>query len=500
MPTRDAKPSPQGRLLEIPDEVLAHPDPRWGRDELNIINYPWWIVKTRRGDNTPHTIDIVDGNKEWHVEGSLNWGLPQTSDVDFYVVMMELTHELGWPNPVGFVTYALLERLGLDSSGKSYDQVRTSCERLTRVTISTNHFWERTPDTAKRGRWTTRKGFHILARYELTTREDYLARRGDPTSYVWWDPVILASCKARYMKRLDVALYQSFRTAYARFLYRFLDKEAYRQQDCLEFDLVKLGLTHLGMPANYAAPSRMKEKLGEAFDELVAKGVLTRYEYVETGPRRKDPVLVRFHFGPRRTPKFERPSAPQLELAEGNFNGGNLPASPETAQIPLDLDLLARLAEAGVEEPMLSELVACYPDECRKKLARWPWAGVRGPGALIQAIREGWTLPDERVVEQEQRRRGVVQRRQKQLNQEVQEGLAAKEEGLRFDDWFKRFPPEEQAQYRDEAAELLAVESPQASRMYRQKPMDILILGQLIQVTGWNSSPENPRQVGLAQQ
>lgn len=339
---------------------------RCGRDELNLTEFPFALLASRASKKTPNVLEFRDGEKEWVVSGDPRYGLPTAGDVELYVVLMELTREQNFPVCVQFSRHNVIQRLGWDPGGQSYDRFLLGLDRLVGVTIRTqNAFWD-----AKQRVWIRRHAFHILEAYDIADSRQ--SRPDEPSlfpSWIRWSPELYQNLNAGYIKSLDVSLFLSLKSAVSQALYRYLDAKRYDGKPLYRIGLKKLAWEHLGLSRNYY-PSDIKRKLNPAHEELIEAGLLGGVEY---GLMKDGEEMVIYRFPPK--PSRER-GTKQPELPE--------PVSP----------LAQRLMDHGVSRVTAIELAAAQPEECEKQLQYLPHRKSRDKGAvLVKSIREGWAEP-----------------------------------------------------------------------------------------------------------
>lgn len=365
---------------EAPEGQEARP--RIGRDELNLTEFPFALLTHRAPKGAPAVLEFRDGSKEWTVEGSSKYGLPTAGDVAVYVALMELSREQDFPERVTFSRLQIIERLGWDPHGESYDRLNTALRRLVNVTITArNAFYD-----AQARQWEREKAFHVLEAYEITD-----SRRSKPSeaslfpSWVRWSPEIYANLQAGHIKRLDVDLFLSLRSAIAQALYRYLDAKKYDGKPQYRIGLKKLAFEHLGLSRAYY-PSDIKRKLRPAHEELITAGFLAATEYaVMRSQPGEEMVVYRF---PSQTP-----NPPAL-----------VPGSESIPEAAAPLTLAERLQAAGISRKAAAEFTVTCPEEAERQLEYLPHRQARNPGAVLaKAIREGWAAPVEWTRAEEKR-------------------------------------------------------------------------------------------------
>ncbi len=391
---------------------------RLALDELNLVEFPFSLLSTRQpaGLSTLVFSDEIRGPggeriaRVWTVTGAEEFGLPTATEELVYLVLTELAREQGLKDRrVYFTRYELLKRLGWPDKGSSYWRLRLALDRLLGVTI-----------TAKRAFYDPNAksyvdvGFHIIDDYAIFDEPKGRKRAdSEPNSYVRWSKTIYASLLAGYAKTTDVGLYLSLRGAVARRLYRYLDKKRMDGKGRFRIALSKLAYEKLGMSRSYY-PCHIRAELARAHEELIRVGFLRGVSYDVSRSTGEEQVVYRF---------------------------AGAPAGK-------DRDLVRRLVEIGVAEPVAIELVRNAPDEVERQLAYLPFRRARDAAALIvKAIREGWPAPAQGVGG---RRRG---------------GEAASETGRRLAEALRRLSPQERANVEQAARRQLERENPSLARL-----------------------------------
>lgn len=460
---------------------------RLGKDELNLTDRPFWILKNRK-DN-PTRLEFSDGKTQWIVNTSSDHGLPTSADVDVYVVLMELTREQGVPDQVFFTVRELCRRLGWNDSGASYQRVDKALDRLWGVGISTTRFYDRATRT-----YVAKDRFRLLERVHLVRRADNRsAEENDPRSWVRWSPEILNNYRAGYLKSLNVSLYLSFETDYAKLLYRYLDRRGWDGKETYEEPLVELAQRHLGIEPRYA-PSQIRQRLEPAHRELVEKRFLRAYEYFEAGPRRNDPLMIRYHYGALVTPR----GGYQTEAAVRRPISSPIDVPPTLTQVPPpmldapDAALLQRLLAHEVDPETARDLVRERPEICQRQLEYLPLrkADRNVAGLLVRSIQADWSRPEatERERVEQSAARGAEQTR-RELRSRQDEDARIREERQSWENYWHGLPEEARERSAAEARLRLLREQPHLAPVAIREGKELNIHG-LLQIylqdaSGW---------------
>jgi hypothetical protein len=259
--------------------------------------------------NTICTRDGQELRQTWTVRAVHGLGLPGTLDQDVYVALLQVIDrqgdlpEDGW---ISFSLYELIELLHRTHGGRDYRQVKESLERLSGTIIqSRNAFYRKSTKSY------VDDTFHLLDRVQHTESTNGSGKRGEKT-WVKLSDYFVDSYKANYLKGLDADFYWSLNSSVAKRLYRFVDKKR-GQQRRWEADLFALRDRIPLSPYKY--PSKIKEKLDPAHDELRQKGFLERVTYRRTAD---DAHLVCYEIQEgfnKRRPALQLESTPEVLFA-----------------------------------------------------------------------------------------------------------------------------------------------------------------------------------------
>ena len=463
---------------------------RVGKDELNLTDRPFWILKNRK--DHPTRLEFSDGKTQWIVNTSSDHGLPTSADVDVYVVLMELTREQSVPDQVFFTVRELCRRLGWNDSGASYQRVDKALDRLWGVGISTTRFYDRATRT-----YVAKDRFRLLERVHLVRRADNRNMdENDPRSWIRWSPEILTNYRAGYLKSLNVSLYLSFETDYAKLLYRYLDRRGWDGKETYEEPLLELAQRHLGIEPRYA-PSQIRQRLEPAHRELVDKRFLRAYEYFEAGPRRTDPLMIRYHYGALVTPRggYQAETSPRRSPAtpaELPLPAPNIPAHPPLS--PPEVELLHRLLALEVDPLTARELVRDRPEVCRRQLEYLPLrkADRNAAGLLVRSIQGDWARPEPTEHERaEQSAVRVAEQTRRELHTRQREDLRIREERQAWESYWSSLQEEAQERSATEARLRLLREQPHLAPVVVKEGKELNIHGllqsYLQDASGWKA-------------
>lgn len=273
---------------------------------MNLVEYPFASLwkNTEPGTEilheweTEHPITGRSLKAFWRVTGDPKLGLPTPSDEQVYLALMELTEESGLHSPsVHFTRHDLLRRLNWPVDQHYYNLLRDAFTRLGAVFItSQNAFWD-----AKARSFKT-IGFNLIDNFEILEERRGRKRREArepeaqislPMSFFKWNDVLFESFQSGYIRAIDLDFALSLRSSIALRLYRYLDKKSYDGRKEFEVELAVLCERHLGMkPCRY--PSKFKERLFPAHEELLARRFLSGVRYEPMSTKKAEKVCYTF--------------------------------------------------------------------------------------------------------------------------------------------------------------------------------------------------------------
>jgi hypothetical protein len=344
----------------------------WEKEKPDAVIHHEWTAR--------HPVSGKSVKASWRVEGSPTMGLPQPNDERVYLVLLELTREAHFQSQtIYFTRYDLVQRLGWPINEKSYQMLYDAFKRLQSVKIQAeNAFWE------PRAKSFRNVGFSIIDNFDIINEKPGRKSKNRdqaelPVSYFRWNDVIFQSFQAGYMRTLDLGLALSLKGDIALRLYRYLDKKSYDGRSRFEIELGSLCERHLGMrAARY--PSKHKERLKGAHDELIGRGVLQSVSYEPMKTKKAEKVCYLF---PSKTPALPADESDTPAASQ---------ATPETETAP---DLLQRMLDLKISPDVARALLESTPAEAlglqldclRDRKATDPAA------VFVKAVREGWEPP-----------------------------------------------------------------------------------------------------------
>ncbi len=398
------------------------------RDEMNLAEFPLAVLSTRV-DSKVKTLEFTDYTRgpkgetverRWIITGADRFGLPTATDDDVLLGLIRLTMDQDFRDPkVYFTRYELLKILRWSTEGRSYQRLVKSFNRLSGVKINSNSFYD---NASKSYQIST---FGIIDSFEFNDER----AGGEKNSFFFWNDRLFESFKSGYIKKLDLDLYFSLKSAVARRLYRYLDKHFYFK-NTLDAHLFTLAFEKIGLSRTYKYVSSIRQQLTPALKELVEIGFLSSYEFLGEGQN----SIIRFVAVNGTTSVRSLKQADEENNQRGEVRAKKISGAlhvrkntdeaqqfdfqnKTTANTPTDTtlksDITALLIERGIMERQIDKLLSFQSLESLKKVrkiidyyddlcARSDKRVSKSPiGFLYRAVESPYkiTLPEERKPE-----------------------------------------------------------------------------------------------------
>jgi hypothetical protein len=291
------------------DDEVDKVIPLYGRDEMNLIEFPFGPISSTTAKTLEIEHDVWDRKlkseitRRLIITGSDKWGLPRPIDDQVYLGLKMLTLESGYASQlIEFTRYQLCRVIRWEPDGRSYGRLEESLDRIKGTTLKFKDAWYDNAEKQYKS-----KAFSIIDDYELCSRDQMDRARlagGDARpqrSYFKWSDVMWKSFQDNYIKKLDMRMFHRIAEGRRREvplrLFRILDKRFYKKS-IARFRLRRLCIGTLGLSPNYG-PAQMLRVLERAIKWLI------ECEYLEawwcTGPR-ENPIV---HFRRRRAAEWQ---------------------------------------------------------------------------------------------------------------------------------------------------------------------------------------------------
>jgi hypothetical protein len=281
-------------------------------------------------------------------------GLPTTADQDKYFAFQKIVTEIRKrtgvvTNPIGFTSYQLLKILGVNASGKNYEEVGQWLERMTLTGIRS----ENMVYFAGRKMW-AKDIFHVFDRVVQVGQQLPDGTTADQ-NYVWLSDWQLENLNANYVLPLDLHTYRQLRSTIAKALVPLLQIWFYasgrrpiekRYGDLCQYLQIRRW-PHL---------SKVRENFAPALEELKRLSFLDLWDIQRTADNQDFKIIL--HPGPRYSRDF------RLRLA------GQDPVPPPS--IPEFDAILKELTARGIREDIGRRLLLDIPTyQCVRDQLEW---------------------------------------------------------------------------------------------------------------------------------
>jgi hypothetical protein len=246
---------------------LEEPPLFGGRVSIGENGYREYVQEYRKSDGSV-------GQRMWRWRPPEEYGELDVFDGDVYLAMHALAKEKlgGIPEDgkIPFTLYEVLNILGLKDNGKNYRRVRDSILKINKTLMDAIDAFYREDKKAYGS------AHFIPWRVEFEANEDRYGRATERHK-LRFDEILVRSLAHGHIKQLDMSFCLSLTKGYAKSLYRRID---YKRGEGLTWseDIMVLK-DHIGMPASYKQPSKVKEKLEPSHKEMKERGFLADVVY-----------------------------------------------------------------------------------------------------------------------------------------------------------------------------------------------------------------------------
>lgn len=270
------------RYVEIDATKKHKGDFRYGRDELNLAEFPLASLSDTvpKGQKTLEFSDRIwdHGRREEVIRrvivtASDKYGLPTPKDDEVLLALVQLSAARKFESPtVSFTRYQILKELGWRDSSSNYKRLELALNRWLGVSLYYDRAWWSKEDQC----WVNLK-FHILEEVELLDRAVREKRvresEGDKSrgqSRFTWNERVFRNFQAGNLKQLDMGIIRALKRPTAKRMYRYLSKHFYRRST-IKMRLQHFAYEHIGVPRTYHA-GEIKRFLNTSIKELEQVG------------------------------------------------------------------------------------------------------------------------------------------------------------------------------------------------------------------------------------
>ncbi len=265
-----------------------------GRDEMNLVDLPVFLLSTRTQSGVHvRQYEIDEFDRKQHrpvrrrltVTGDAHHGLPSSAAEEVYLGLLHHTRAANdFADPVVFFSRGeLLKTLGWGYRNSAYQRLSRSFDQLCGVRLKCENFWR---DNRAR-EYRSAENISIIDYYRFRDgRNRHTGCYQESLSEMRWGAALFESFDAGYLKKLNLDIALSLKPL-ARRLYRLLDKHFHPpKRTRLVFDMRELAYERLGMSRNYDA-AQIRRYLEPAVKELVQAGFLRPVSNVDRYVRKE---------------------------------------------------------------------------------------------------------------------------------------------------------------------------------------------------------------------
>jgi hypothetical protein len=359
---KDGKGShPEQELVAAdPEQALAPPD--FIKIEKNLSSLGFFTPSSKKIKNAKaKTITftrLVDGRKleaRVTIAPAALYGLPITADQDKYLALQKIITDLRQQvgeirNPIGFTSADLLRLLGKRvRTGKNYDDITEWLKRMTLTGIIS----EGVVYFAGRKSWAT-DTFHVFER-SVSIGQELPGGGVADKNYIWLSEWQLENINNNHLLPIDYETYKRLKNHIAKALVPLLQIWLYATREDGYFEKRYDELCqHLDI-REYHHPSKIKEKLGPALNELKAHSYITDWKVEDTSDKKGYKIVFyhgeKFHRDHRRRLAQKGQTAiaarQRLDGENGTWQPGREP----------DPALVAELTKRGIADHQARKLL-----------------------------------------------------------------------------------------------------------------------------------------------
>jgi hypothetical protein len=267
-----------GRLMGGSEE-LGERHPPIVQVESNIEDWPVFQLGRSKGNSVAveRTIKGENGNslkQKMEVSAPGKYRLPGRFDYAVYSAVLELLEVRGGMPESGALRFSLHELIllmGLEPSGRTYEEVKTSLRRIAATVLESDNAF-----------WSNGQRRHISDTFRLwdVTFDSAADRNGSGSRHqIEFGALFRRSFEEHYLRGLDIELFWELDSPVAKRLYRLVDLKRVGSPSWT-VDLFELQ-KHIPI-GPYAYVSKIKEKLKTAHQELADRGFLSNVLYPES--------------------------------------------------------------------------------------------------------------------------------------------------------------------------------------------------------------------------
>jgi hypothetical protein len=422
----NSTPTKQVVLLEEDEEDI---DLRKGviRSEVNFLAYPFFALSRKDAAHrlkTEYHTTIERGderlNVHWKVSANPEYGYPSPFDRKVHKAIEQIVSNLERPikNPVPLGSiYSIAQLLNLKDSGRFYSNIKAAIQRIVTTSVESKRTFY---DKGKK-RW-LEATFHL---YDQAVFVGEALPNGEvaDTNYLFLGNWYLDNINARYVKPLDFTYYRSLKNNIASRLYELLGVKFYGMGRHPYIRYRYSTLCQLLPVTQYQRPSKAKEILNPAHDELISSKFLAKVEWQEI-PGEKHDWYVCYWAGTRAKEEIKQFSKQAALPPPDDLELGQSTATSTPQQADEDNDVVVALQNFGISKKQAVKLAKEHAHEYileKLELVQWfrdtksPLVAKNPAGFARRAIEEDYPAPPQYKSKKQQAREAEEKEQEERL-------------------------------------------------------------------------------------
>jgi hypothetical protein len=421
----NSSPTKQVALLEADEDTDLLPQGII-RSEVNFLTYPFFALSRKDAvhrSKTEYHTTIERGDEKldvyWKVSANPEYGYPSPFDRKVHKAIEQIISNLEKPiqNPVPLGSfYHIAQLLNLKDSGRFYSNIKAAIQRIVTTSVES----KRTFYDKGRKRW-LETTFHLYDGMVLVGEELPNGEIAD-TNYLFLGSWYLDNINARYVKPLDFTYYRSLKNNIASRLYELLGVKFYGMRHHPYIRYRYSTLCQLLPVTRYQRPTKAKEILNPAHDELTSSKFLAKVEWQEI-PNEKYDWSVCYWAGTRAKEEIKQfskqgvlPPPDDLQLRQSTAS-----SSPQQAE---EDNVVVALQNFGISKKQAVKLAKEHPPEYileKLELVQWfrdtksPLVAKNPAGFARKAIEDDYPAPPQYKSKKQQAREAEEKEQEEQL-------------------------------------------------------------------------------------
>jgi Replication initiator protein A len=399
------------------------------RAEVNFLTLPFFALSrtdAQKRMTTEYHTTVNRAEKKldvsWIVSANPRYGYPRPFDRQVHKAIEQIISGLELPveNPIPLGSlYHIAQLLGLRDSGQVYRDIKAAIQRIVTTSVeSKGTFYDK-----GRKRW-QEATFHL---YDMVVFTGEYLPNGEvaDTNYLFLGNWYLDNINARYVKPLDFSYYCSLKNAIASRLYELLGVKFYGMGHHPYIRYRYSTLCQLLPVTQYQRPSKAKEILNHAHEELISSKFLAKVEWQEI-PSEKYDWYVYYWAGTRAKEEIKQFRKQGALPPPDDLQLGQSPATttPQQADEYIDDDVVLALQYFGISKKQAVKLAKEHPHEYileKLELVQWfrdtksPLIAKNPAGFARKAIEDDYPAPPQYKSKKQQALEAEEKEQEEQL-------------------------------------------------------------------------------------